>query len=166
MTTGLRGEWTGEVIVRPKVVELVAERCRFVPRQRFISLGLTEHSNWINSAIINFTSQLFNFGDHFDPFATANLQGWFERGFNKGWGGGVGQGGLHGSAGEKAGLCFFSPLFLISTACRAVLLAFRDFQSKSQPNPFTEVCVFKTTNTEQGRPNQTMVDPGRGSKKV
>jgi len=28
LTTGLRGEWTGEKIVHPKVVELVAERCR------------------------------------------------------------------------------------------------------------------------------------------
>ena len=30
MTTGLRGEWTGEKIIRPKVVELVSERCRLV----------------------------------------------------------------------------------------------------------------------------------------
>ena len=30
MTTGLMGEWTGEKILRPKVVELVAERCRSV----------------------------------------------------------------------------------------------------------------------------------------
>merc|ERR1719391_1771841 len=28
MATGLRGEWNGEKIIRPKVVELVAERCR------------------------------------------------------------------------------------------------------------------------------------------
>ena len=30
MTTGLRGEWNGEKIIRPKVVNLVAERCRLV----------------------------------------------------------------------------------------------------------------------------------------
>ena len=29
LRTGLRGEWTGEKIHRPKVVHLVAERCRY-----------------------------------------------------------------------------------------------------------------------------------------
>ena len=35
MATGLRGEWNGEKIIRPKVVELVAERCRLANVQPF-----------------------------------------------------------------------------------------------------------------------------------
>ena len=30
MRTGLKGEWTGEKMIGPKVVKLVAERCRLV----------------------------------------------------------------------------------------------------------------------------------------
>ena len=80
MRTGLRGEWTGEQIIRPKVVELVAERCRLVliASHFTFTFYLIESKSGRTGCrkmqagphldqISNHQFELFNFGD---PFAT------------------------------------------------------------------------------------------------